>query len=90
MHYFEKNLLTSYSLSMRVAEKFMVKRFNNRRAFIEASVEILKNRVFSSYIVSDSFLLNQYEILAIPNSVDLIIYDNHSLVDYSYFRIEQG
>ena len=85
--YFEKSLLTSYTISMRVAESFMVARHNRRRAFIEGHIDILENRIFSSFITSDAFLINQYELLVMPNSNDLFIYHEDCDVEYEYFKI---
>lgn len=72
--YFEKNLLNSFSLSERVAERFMLCRNGRRRVKIESTFEDICHNLFSSFIVSDSFIQDQYEILTLPNKNDMFIF----------------
>ncbi|MFN8254191.1 MAG: hypothetical protein U0W24_00790 [Bacteroidales bacterium] len=76
--FFEKNLLTSYSLSQNVGNKFMVGTLNHkgqRRVLIIGPFAVLKKRIFSSFIVSESFTDEQYELLCFPNFKNLYMYD---------------
>jgi hypothetical protein len=73
LEYFERQLLTSYTINSRVAEIFMVYRKNSRRAFISANFTTLLTNLFSSFVVSDLFSEGQYELLCIPNTTPLYI-----------------
>jgi hypothetical protein len=74
--YFEKYLLSSYTLSPNLAEQFMVgsvHRKSERRALIEGHTEIIEGRLFSSSFVSPNFRPGQYEMICLPDTRDLKI-----------------
>lgn len=66
IEYVERQVLSSYSLSERVAERFMVQKENQRRAKITTTFKVTSYSLFSSFIVSDIFNINQYELLCLP------------------------
>jgi len=68
--FFESDLLSSYTLSHHVANKFVSGTINQkgqRRLKVEGHPEMIEDRILSSWIVSPSFLDGQYEILCLPN-----------------------
>lgn len=72
--YFEKYLLSSYTLSPNLVEQFMVgsvERKSERRALIEGNIEIIEGRLFSSFVVSPNFRPRQYEMICLPDTRDL-------------------
>jgi hypothetical protein len=71
--YFERQLLNSYSINSRLAETFMVHNNNQRRSLIRASFTSILPNIFSSFIVSDIFASDQYEILSIANKNNLYV-----------------
>ncbi|QSE96510.1 hypothetical protein [Fulvivirga lutea] len=71
--YFERQIINSFSINSRVAEAFMVRDKNNRRAFIKARFIDVMDNLFSSFIVSDLFEEGQYELLLIPGKEQLFI-----------------
>lgn len=71
--FFERQILSSYSINFRVAEKFMILRNNERKALVKLDLEKSIENTFSSFIVSDAFVENQYEFLCLPNSNELNI-----------------
>lgn len=73
--YFERQLLNSYSLCHRVAQKFMVKQKNRRRFLSSIEFSAVSKSIFSSFIVCDIFDSKQYEILVLPNESPLYIFE---------------
>jgi hypothetical protein len=73
IEYFEKQMLNSYTLNFRLAEKFMMHKNNQRRALLKIDLDSAIENVFSSFIVSDIFIDGQYEFLCLPNKQDLKI-----------------
>lgn len=71
--YYERQLLNSYSLNNRVAEKFMMQKNNQRRLLLTAEYNCIKDNIFSSFIVSDIFVEGQYELLALPSKNNIFI-----------------
>lgn len=68
--YFEKFLLSSYTLSPNLAEQFMVGSLGNkskRRTLIEGHTEIIQDRLFTSFVVSPNFRPYQYEFVCLPD-----------------------
>lgn len=79
--YFEKYLLSSYTLSPNLAEQFMVgskKRKSRRRTLIEGHTEIIENRIFSSFIVSPNFRPSQFEFICLPDLKNISATTNQS------------
>lgn len=66
MPYIERQIFNSFTLSERVAERFMTQKYNQRRVIIKSYFEIAVSNLFSSFIVNDSFNIEQYELLCIP------------------------
>jgi len=74
--FFENVILSSYTLSADVAGKFVSGTpysKGQRRLLIDGNPEIIEGRIFFSWIVSDSFINGQYEILCLPNDYPLLI-----------------
>ncbi len=68
--FFESSLLSSYTLSYDVANKFMSGTLyskGQRRLMISGNPDMIQGRVFSSWFVSTTFLKGQYELLCLPN-----------------------
>lgn len=86
-HFFERNLLTSYTICQNVAEKFMVAFKTRRRMFIKANISCIENRIFSSFIVSDKFDAGQYEILCLPNHFNLYIFEQVNNEEFAFFNL---
>jgi hypothetical protein len=66
--YFERQIFNSFTISERLAERFMVQKTNRRRAKITTTLKVVSANMFSSFIVCDKFNINQYEILCLPFS----------------------
>jgi hypothetical protein len=64
--YFERQIFSSYTISERLSERFMVQKSNQRRAKVTTSFKVVSSNMFSSFIVCDKFNINQYEILCLP------------------------
>ena len=88
MPFFERQILSSYSLNFRIAEKFMILKNNERKALVKMDLEKSIGNVFSSFIVSDAFVQNQYELLCLPNSNSLNIIQNRVDEYTSEFTID--
>lgn len=77
MHpFFEKGLLTSYTISPRMADQFAVgykRNHSQRKCSIITNVYENDKRIFSSFLVSEAFSVNQYEILCLPSQKSLSI-----------------
>ena len=86
-HFFERNLLTSYTICPNVAEKFMVAFKTRRRMFIKANISCIGERMLSSFIVSDKFDSGQYEILCLPNHENLYIFEQVNNEDFAFFNL---
>lgn len=72
--YFEKSLLSSYTLSPILAEQFMVGSVHlksNRRSLIQGHTELIEGRLFSSSFVSPNFRPRQYEMICLPDTREL-------------------
>jgi hypothetical protein len=79
--YFERLLLTSYTLSFDVSQKFesgTVNHKGQRRLQIDTIIKCVEKRIFSSWIVSENFLNMQFEILCLPNSNNIIAHWNYN------------
>jgi hypothetical protein len=77
--YFERLLLTSYTLSIDVSQKFesgTVNHKGQRRLLIDTIIKCIEKRIFSSWIISENFLKMQFEILCLPNSNNIIAHWN--------------
>lgn len=88
--FFEKNLLTSYTLSPNLAEQFMVgnpRQKSERRVLVEGYTEIIEDRVFSSFLVSPNFRDAQLEFICLPDQKDLKIRTNFDNEVYASFVI---
>ncbi|MBB6324792.1 hypothetical protein FHS59_000407 [Algoriphagus iocasae] len=90
--FFERNLLTSYTLSPNLAEQFMVgnpKDKSERRVFVEGHTEIIESRMFTSFLVSPNFRDAQYEIICLPDERKLKIrtdFDNEIHANYTIYN----
>lgn len=88
--FFEKNLLTSYTLSPNLAEQFMVgnpKYKSERRVLLQGYTEIIEDRIFSSFLVSPNFRNAQLEFICLPDEKDLKIKTNFDNELYASFFI---
>lgn len=88
--FFERQILNSYTLNNRVAEKFMMHKNNTRRAFIAAELNCIIDNVFSSFIVSDIFVDGQYEFLCLPNENDLFVVEEENDEICAEYRISRS
>lgn len=88
--FFERQILNSYSLNNRVAEKFMMHKNNTRRAFIVAELNCIIDNIFSSFIISDIFIDGQYEFLCLPNEKDLFIVEDDNDEICAEYRISSS
>lgn len=90
--YFEKRLLTSYTLHPVLADHFMVGTISNpstRRVQVRGSDDIIKGRVFSSFLNSPAFSINQYEVLCLPDLGSLKIgedYNNEISAQFTIYK----
>lgn len=95
--FFERQLLSSYSLNSRVSEKFMVaigkigknntnKNTSTRRSIISVNISIVIRNMFSSFIVCDKFIEGQYEFLTLPSVKDLFIFEEvNDMINAEFF-----
>jgi hypothetical protein len=86
--YFERNLLTSYTLSPNLAEKFMVgnpRQRSNRRVMVETQPEGIDGRILSSFLISPNFRDSQLEFICFPEMDDLKIRTELDIDLLTYF-----
>lgn len=76
--FFERQILNSYTINFVVADKFMLNRYNQRRAKLIAELDVIIENTFSSFVVSNIFQDRQFEILTLPNEKDLFIFEDKS------------
>lgn len=89
--YFEKKLLSSYTISSVLAEQFMVgfpSNASERRVIVEGYFDMLEGRIFSSFINSPNFAEGQFEILCFPDTEHLNIQVMYDLDICSGFMIK--
>ncbi len=90
--FFEKNLLSSYTLSPNLAEQFMVgnpRKKSERRVIVEGHVEIIENRILTSFLVSPNFRDAQFEIICLPDERNLKIrtdFDNAIHANFTVYE----
>jgi hypothetical protein len=73
--FFESEVLTSYTPSYDVANKFCsgtLYHKGQRRLMISGGPDLVAGRTFSSWFAAEEFLTGQYEILCLPNHYTLL------------------
>lgn len=86
-HFFERNLLTSYTICPYVAEKFMVAFKSRRKMLLKGYIGCVSDRMLSSFIVSDKFVDGQYEILCTPGNHLLFIFERMNDEHFAHYVI---
>ncbi|WP_266367798.1 hypothetical protein [Tellurirhabdus rosea] len=87
MPFFEKSLLTSYSVSQDIALKFVVgskKKKSQRKTFIYGDDTVILGRVFASFLTCNCFNVSQYEILCLPdvNGINVNVVQNSTFITH--------
>lgn len=66
MPFIERQIFNSFTLSERLAERFMTQKENQRRAIVTSYFKIAVSNLFTSFVVNRSFNIEQYELLCLP------------------------
>jgi len=82
-NYHEKEYLTSYSLSINVAEKFAITGFE-KRVIISGGLDLFEDRILACSLLNRSLKKSQLEFLVIPHWVTL-----EMAIDSHYDTIEE-
>jgi len=64
--FIERQIFNSFTLSERVADRFMTQKENQRRAKVTTYFKIAASNIFTSFVVCRSFNIEQYELLCLP------------------------
>ncbi|MCD0479498.1 hypothetical protein LPB90_13630 [Chryseobacterium sp. LC2016-29] len=75
MLFIERQIFNSYTLSERLAERFMTQKENQRRAIVTSYFKVAVSNLFTSFVVNNSFKIEQYELLCLPMTKENYIFE---------------